>query len=428
MKKYLFISLIIFFCLSCKKNKDITPPEIIISLPVNDQLISAIDTFQIEGNISDNKQLLSISVVLLDYNQKQVSDIHYIEPTENPFKLETQFIINNIYLETETYFLQITADDGINLSKKFIELNLTEIQKELISIYTFCQSSTNQITAFEVNKSGIISQVLMLDDDFNDAVVNSYSKQISVQYKSGVINTYSIDDYNLVWQINDYHLSQLEFQGKLNVIQEFTYASNSLGKITAYDNNGSIRKVATSGSENHFPSKFIHHYDYLFVSDKPKSSISEKIEKLNFTTGFYSDSQELDFNLVDIHAYDNDHVMLCGNKNNVAKICTYSANYNIIYQLNNFPDDEYLCSEKISESDYIFAIGSTTCMYNSTNNILSEIPSINNVDMIKYDETEKFIYFIDSNVVRIYSYPQINLINELTFTDKIIELDFLYNK
>lgn len=413
--------------MSCKKHKDETLPVINILSPAEEIFISAVDTFNVKALISDNENLESISVVVLDIDQKQVSDIQSVNPSENPFNLDIDHIINDRYLESGQYYIQVSATDGVNLKKEFVKINLTSVQQEFQKAFFFCRTTTGQISVYKSDVTGGESLVMTIDEEYNDAAVNSYSRQFSLQYQNGLISSYDVDNFDLSWQVSDIHVSSIPFQGKLNIIDHYTYASTTNFRIVGYDHTGFVKKVASIENDGFFPSAFIKHEDYLMVCDKPGMP-EERIEKLNFETGYYLTQSDVDMVSEEMYSYDEDHVIICGNKNNIAKICTLSVVNGLVWELDFFPDEKYQCGQKLSNTDYLFSIGTGLYVYNRLNNFLTELPVSINVQKMKFEALDKKLFLSDSNIVYVYSYPQFNLLGQIELPDKVMDIEFLYNK
>jgi hypothetical protein len=120
--------------------------------------------------------------------------------------------------------------------------------------------------------------------------------------------------------------------------------------------------------------------------------------------------------------------MICGNKNNIAKICTLSVVNGLVWELDFFPDEKYQCGQKLSDTDYLFSIGTGLYVYNRLNNFLTELPVSINVQKMKFEALDKKLFLSDSNIVYVYSYPQFNLLGQIELPDKVMDIEFLYNK
>ncbi|MCC6837144.1 MAG: hypothetical protein IT234_01285 [Bacteroidia bacterium] len=85
---------------SCKKDEDTEPPRISISSPYENAIYDVFDVVSVQASVSDNKQLESVSVGLLD-DQMNVAYISVPATITSPStNINVSYYLDDIHLES----------------------------------------------------------------------------------------------------------------------------------------------------------------------------------------------------------------------------------------------------------------------------------------------------------------------------------------
>ena len=114
---------------SCQNIKDEVSPRIIIESPYENQNFSAVDTITIFATITDEEQIKSVEVSLLDteYNGLGVSRSYEVAGTSVNFL--TDFILDEPFLNSGLYNLAVRANDGENTGSGYVQIHITAIPR-----------------------------------------------------------------------------------------------------------------------------------------------------------------------------------------------------------------------------------------------------------------------------------------------------------
>jgi hypothetical protein len=164
--------LFIFFLISCKKDKkDTQPPVITFNAPATGQtfnyiLDSASQTYHIPINVNahvlDNEHLSSVYVVLTDINHTPVQGSDMIAIPSVNFILNITYDVTQFRLQTGTYIMQITADDGYNSTTSFQPVNIIASPTIWLGYCINSKSSPQNIVMYDTLTGGAMSQKLSI--------------------------------------------------------------------------------------------------------------------------------------------------------------------------------------------------------------------------------------------------------------------------
>ena len=140
--------------IGCQPDADEIPPVVIVDTPVENQSVQVPETLKVRAAISDEKALCQVAVTLLDANQIPVAAPISQSVEGSRFNLEVDYPITDLYLESGTYYLRISAFDGTNQGKALVALALGGVPKMLQEVVVVTQTGTNQLVV-EGYQSGV---------------------------------------------------------------------------------------------------------------------------------------------------------------------------------------------------------------------------------------------------------------------------------
>ncbi len=426
------VSIISFFLIlvivSCKKN-DSVAPILTITSPIESSNFSAIDTLVIRGKVSDNFNVKSVSAIILNSLMVEVSDMKNFEINEKKSDLSLTYVFDNIYIPTGTsYYLLLTAiDDNGNETKEYIRIIIEGIETTQTGIYV-CAGNFVSMEICKIDIENNIVPIININEKYKDAVINSYSQQISVLSNTGNLRTYNLPDNDLDWEkenLNDYTSM---YYSKLDIMYEYVYAGSNSGYIYGYNEKGANAKTLYYNSTGFLPATFNRVddvvYTYLFSSNTQVG----RIEKLNYETGASLNTAEMDFDQVlGFYKYDTDIAIVFGNKNNVARVCTLGISNNSISVIDNFSDKSISSVAKVGENDFFIAIEDKIYNYKVSAGGMFEVISGFTARKIVYNKFTDLLYIATDDKIRVYKTTGF-FVQEYTYDKTIYDIDFLYNK
>jgi hypothetical protein len=121
---------------ACRKEAhDTTPPLIHFSSPTAGQTFYFQDNIPIEALVSDETQLTSVTVDIMNSSDVRVLDSHEFHPDNKQLQIDLSISHTDLYLPSGTYHVKIKASDGENDSYAFQEIQLIEAPRTLDQIF-----------------------------------------------------------------------------------------------------------------------------------------------------------------------------------------------------------------------------------------------------------------------------------------------------
>jgi len=151
----------------CKEDGDEEPPKVFTLAPFENQTFLSTDTIQAEANITDNEQVVSVDLEILDIDFNQVSTKRSYQVSGTNIEFGQLFPIGNPSLETGDYYLAFRASDGENVGSAFVKIRINAIPRELEGVFVVTVSNNlTRIYHREVGSSTFEAE----NDLFADAV------------------------------------------------------------------------------------------------------------------------------------------------------------------------------------------------------------------------------------------------------------------
>lgn len=164
---------------SCKKDKDDTPPTVVIIEPAAGTTISIPDTLNIRVQVSDEHVVRSLTVELSNAANTIVASAGTRDLNNSAGTYTFSLPLTNERLPSGTYTIVARASDGTNDGRGFLRLNVLEAPLRLRAIFLAPPFSTNTTTITHIDSLGQPSTFATVQD-FNGIAVDSYSQHLFV--------------------------------------------------------------------------------------------------------------------------------------------------------------------------------------------------------------------------------------------------------
>lgn len=164
---------------SCKKDKDDTPPTVVIIEPAAGTTISIPDTLNIRVQVSDEHVVRSLTVELSNAANTIVASAGTRDLNNSAGTYTFSLPLTNERLPSGTYTIVARASDGTNDGRGFLRLNVLEAPLRLRAIFLAPPFSTNTTTITHIDSLGQLSTFATVQD-FNGIAVDSYSQHLFV--------------------------------------------------------------------------------------------------------------------------------------------------------------------------------------------------------------------------------------------------------
>lgn len=429
MKRLIFSFIVLsFYFFSCSKEKDETSPKITITNPVNSQQIYGVDTIQIVLNVADDINIESVQVSLKDANDIVVGQSIVKRPNLKKYSLNELFYLNEIHIESGVYYFDISASDGENTTRKYVEVNLNEVSKYREGIFL---SSYNSVS----------SDVYLMDNSFQTnfyknyvgdvlgIAVNSYHQQlIHTCYTVGAMVATDIFTKNPEWTIAAQSSTTPYFTSVLMGNDNKVYTGYYDGRFKAFNASGSA-SINGLANQNFYIEQSALLGDF-YVTEQQSIPVGQVKIVLNWAvSGVQFHQATVNEDIKGIYQHSNNEIILLTNTtSNTGNVAFYYLSTGLIGHPFSVSIGKIEDCVEISSGLYLVAEGNNLTYINTNN--YTTLPYLSGVsaDLLRYDSFSNELFVVSGNQLTIYDYSSKAVKSIYVHSANILDLDFWYNK
>ncbi len=430
-----WLSVIAMFCVSilfstgCKKeDADGSAPKIIFTDPHSGDQFFFGDAIPVKASVTDDKNLESIRIQITNaQNQIFLQSILY--KNEGTSKtIETTIFVDDIYLESGTYFVRITANDGANESVAFQEIQIYGQPRILQKVYAIRQinnGSTTSIDTFGVNG---FSNLLNVPSRYAGGCINSRRQfGMLLDDEQQQFRTFELPDFTPITATNI-------FVSSFDVFTATKYDEESNEYFVGIVD-GRIFKVASgqtltnfSGSQTNSKVKFLEVTESYIYAITENANATERNMVVYFrSTGAIYHSTPIYFDVKGmVKMSDENQILFIGNETG-SLFKFYNNEANAITDVFNFYDQNFVTGIW-SGAEGVFYAKHSDGLVRYNNFLESYSVGLNlNPIQVKYEPLSQRIYLITSDGLHILD-ESAGI--ELAFypTTNLVDVWFEYNK
>ncbi len=428
VKFFIFCVTIVTYFSACKKNDDINP-VVKINNPVSGQHFIVGDTIHVSADISDDNEITSITVRLLNLSYISVGSDYTIPVSAANYTLNIQFIIDNLNLPSGNYFIAVIATDGHSETNSFVTIYLNELQKEKKGIYIMSASNSSSFNVSKLDSSNNPIPVISITGDYSGSAIYSRNHELFTLGKiTGSFNAFNLDDYSLSWTKPAVSFSIPTFQN-LFFLDDLVYVSYYDGNIKAFDKNGLVKY--TVQQQGFFRPGVIYKNDQYFFSEIYYSGTDlTKIASFYLVTGVENLERTIDIDLKNICTLDQDRLLLFGNDliTGQGKIETYSISGNGTSLQHVIPTGSLSHVVQVDNSHYF--ISHSDGIYSFNYSLGSLIPFVSGFHAysLEYDELNQELFACSGDQIHVYNSASGSFEYNIVSGDSVMDVRILYNK
>lgn len=426
---WIFLALVVIAgSWSCKKDKDEKPPEVFVVAPFEYQSYDVFDDLVFTVTCKDETQLESITLELVNEALINVLPGELIVPTENEVTITDGFNISDIHLESGRYYAKVTASDGTNETKRYVEIHINGVALDVNHILAVTNPA-NTVEFRSVDASGTNNFYHAVATDFGGVAVSSYDQQLLTMGQfTGPLEAVTAETFAILWSkpagsnLPDPYWEYLYRDDQRRI----TFAINTLGDIRGYNGNGTITVSALSLG-GHLAKKVRSHGDYVLSSQKQNGVADWKLVLNYYSTGVYHQDLPLPGELIDLHPRDETDLFLFCNVAGEGKILLYNIDGNSYWDAKTISAGNIIEVVAIDEENYIIAHQDGISFYAySTNSLIPFFTGVTYIH-IAYDDVNNHIIGADNSNVYFWDLAG-NTLQTIPMADAPLELLVLYNK
>ena len=427
--KYLIIlSLFLFF--ACSKESDTLPPSVTFSSPIENSLFNIPAEIFVSANIQAEGIIESVGLRLVgsDYSPKSEQELFY--PNSSSFELEDYLNIEDVYLESGSYFVEVTAVSGGETKRKYRAIQLAEHPREYEGVVLSHQSGA--ITRMDgILDTMSISEVASTQFNYPiDLIVsNNYDGQFIVAYSNGLLVGIDKNTEETLWEYFEFDPIFQTFYNDVHVneVDRSTYFSTNMGDIIGFDGLGNLVREIALG-DNVIADEFYIDNDVI-ICEVIHGPGDHRIKVISLANGAVLTQKSISMDVSNILKIDEGQYIIAGSgmasEDNQIEI--FHSEINAFFSPNSFDVGEIL--DVVETSNGIaLAHSSGVFMYDPDTDLISFLTAYPNVNELAYDEVNNMLVLASPNQFAFYSLSTDSEIYSYYFADQVIGIDIIYNK
>lgn len=428
-KYFTYLIILSFFIFSCSKEKDESPPEIVVSQPANGQQFNSIDTVQLVFSVSDNENVKSIRVSLRNSNDDIVAQTISRAPNTKTFQFNEPYTINNIHLQSGAYYFDISASDGDNTSHKFIHVNLNSIPKTRQGIFISSYNGSSS-DVYLMDNSFQTSYYKNFSGDVLGIVVNSFDQQlIHSCYTLGSLTAIDLFNGSPLWSIAAQSSPPTPFftslmKGSDNKI----YTGYRDGRFKALNTSGAASINGWANTNFYIEESAL--FGDFYVTEQQSIPVGQSKIVLHWkASGAQHQQAWVNEDIIGIYQKNNnEYILLTNNSSNVGNVLFYYLSTGLTGSPFGVSIGKIEDAVEISSGLYLVAEGNNLTYINTNNfttlNYLTGVTA----NLLRYDSFNDELFVVSGNQITIYDYTTKAVKSIYVHPTTIVDLDFWYNK
>ncbi len=397
MRLLLIIGLSLSILSSCKKDEDTEAPVIQVTSPEEGFVIYMPDTIAVSATVRDNNELEFIRFGLIDADLNPVGERVNVSVTSNPLSFSLTLDVIDLDITSGLHYLEVSASDGTNDSREFVEVNVFEIPKVFQGVTYLAEGTSGddigvtkvdgeQITFFQPAGSGV--QYCQSGRDGEVFIASNFDK---------TLKGYSIITGELSWEtmsiasVLDNVLDCKYDQGSRRIVtlnsgpEVRTYSADghAIGTVSL-PNELDVIDIAVDGS-------------YYYISSETSSGF--RLSRVFKSSGFEVDSYSLSYEPIMFSLFGDEFLLLIDSNSDI----------HIVNTLNNDQFDISAANTSgfhslVVEGDIAFlATGDEIYRVDNTMLQATSIYSSNGITGISYDDVEQRLIVSENGELKFFN-------------------------
>lgn len=421
--------LVIFllFLVTCKREADTLNPEIEILSPCEGQNFSVPGVIRVTANITDESVIRSVRVSLVTVDLIPVIPALAYYPGDKTFLVDDDYFLEDIHLSDGSYFLMITASDGVNDKNEFVGITIYGVPRQLKGLLIL-EQKTKAVDVMALNGENAPQHLFTIEGDYSASEGSSYRQQL---YFSGCekvnVATYDLVDNSLQWSVAPMLDPPFHRPGNLYSDEQLLYVSFRNGFIRSYDGMG-VMKFATPIDNRTEPGRIYRHGDLILADLAEKYGYRHYIASYYYDSGVLKGELQTDMVVVNFHPRNAEEVFVTGNDSTGGCIRIYNDVMNTISVPHLFTGGTITCSVAADDNNLLIGTGQAVYWYrSSTGSLVTYIGGVG-VRSLLYDDLSGSVYVVRDKAIDLYGFPEPSLIKTIPIQDTILDAHLLYNK
>lgn len=424
-----FLLFVLFFFSCRKKDSDEREPVVSFTTPADNQSFHVFDNIPVTAAVSDETAITFVSVSLVNEQYSPVVPAVSIPVVSPSMTINKLYYIDNIHIESGTYYVMIVASDGINESRTYQRVQIVAVPRVLKHIFVVSQNGSQ--TSFSTVDSAFtgLQPYYSFAGDYKGSSASSYFQQL---YRCG--------NYTGAFQALDMHFNTIKFSVApvVSSVPYFTafysdekknYVSRYDGAITGYDYDGNTFYNAVS-STGYYAIAMGFDGDRLITEQKDKISGATRLVT-HYTTGVAEKECVISQQAIAFCEKDVDNVFVFGNDAGQGVIQLFDKVNNNLWNPYPYPLPAgiILSALKIDENTYLLGHSNGTVLkYQYLTSSLTTYVTGYTAVQLRYDDLNNQVVVAETNKISTFNYVTGSLLHSVNSAEAVVNVHLLYNR
>lgn len=423
-----FIFALVFSLSSCKDDEDESPPRITIESPFENQIFSSLDSIEAAATITDNEQITSVELEILDLEFNQVAVRQSYPASGSTFSFGQLFPINQPQLLTGDYYLAFRANDGSNVGSAFVKIKINAIPRVLEGVLVLT-SLNNQ--SYVYYREADENDFELEHNFFADAVGGGLNYRQNILATAGGLvgnaDFFELEEFGIVNSLPGFGNNGIPFylSTKYDAKLEQFFLTDREGRIQVFDKSTFLLR-GFDGLQNHLPLEVFGTQNGYFLSEKEMTGpnfrlTSYSYQGLLFTNHFVSGEVKGVFD----RNFNEKYVWIDDPEGLEMRILNETTEFlSLPYQRLGARLKDVV---QISSNGFVISTSDGLFRYTYSNGGTVILDSTAPEGDLYFNDLDQLIYLITGHQVRIYALSGV-LVGELSFPQDIRYVGFDYNR
>lgn len=424
------LSLVLLFLLlisACSPETDQVFPETVFANPAAGSVFTAGDTILVEARVSDNENLESVELSLVDSNGNPVLPSIEVYNPVNPFTLRTLYHISDVMLAGGVYELRVRAFDGFNYANAFLQVNLKELEKQLKYPVIITSPDQQQAEVWKGDNLPAWRSICKVQGDFLAAGISSPAQMVFLAGKATAgITAIDLRESRQSWHIPaEQQVSGHYFEG-INFCYPLLYASLYSGTVKGYDHEGMVKYTGIL-PERFYPVVNTTTDAFVITAMEGKFTDEHAVMAAYRESGFVRNQSGLPEAVMGLVPVSGNRALVLKHHAGGGSIWLFDPLADLITKLHD-TDDSIFGYSAMDADNLIFSGETQGYWYRFSTNSLVPMPSIPGNAFVACDPVNRVIYTGKGNRMQLFGFPGGEQVAEVPAPGEIRELLLLFNK
>ncbi|MFO8055313.1 MAG: hypothetical protein R6U19_09165 [Bacteroidales bacterium] len=429
IKLPILLPLIMLLSTGCQKEEDNERPVVKMISPGPGSYYSVPDTIEVIAEISDDQNIEWIELSLINREQqpvaktKSIKDIH-----KKQYKLQAEYVVDDILLPGGEYYIQVKASDGQNTKNGQQKVYINEADKILEHYIVVTRSNPNQVSIYRLDTAGNSGFLFSEPIDYLDSEFIPYNQQLILSgHKTYDVKAFHAGNYEHAWNIPVVANPPEPCFTALGSTKKEILLGYYDGKIHLINHKGKkTLSLYTPGAL--YPYRLSVNGNYLLSAQQNIPKNERYLVSYFLDGGGVHRQMFIDFDVQSLFNQGEHKFFITGNHASSAGIWLYNLNTQNLWNAMDFDESKIRSSCQISQNDYLLSGTQNLYWYQVASNSLTIWKTGFSAEKLYYEPLTNSVLAISGKTIHLFDFPISSLKKTLTLSEEIFAVHPVYNK